>query len=136
PFQLNVRIMTTQAPAEKKEPKPPSPPPPPRSEEGPSRIDVQEVKRGAEAPPLTIEPVPNTERFKLLLNVESSLLAQAKATRPQEEEAAVSFVFKYGLALAVLALLDKAKKNEDWKAKESSCRSQIEEAAAGIARVI
>ena len=80
--------------------------------------------------------MPNTERFKLLLNRQSRLLSEAKNLRPAEEEAAVAFVFKYGLALTVMGLLDAVKKTPEWAKDEAGCRERIQQSAAGIARVI
>ena len=54
---------------------------------------------GPDDPPITVVPVPGTKRLELHVNKGSRLLEQAKALRPRAEEAAVSFVFKYGLAL-------------------------------------
>jgi hypothetical protein len=56
--------------------------------------------------------------------------------RPKEEEVAVAFVFKYGLALTAMGLLDAAKKTDDWKTDEAGCRQRIQETTIGIARVI
>ena len=85
---------------------------------------------------MTIQPVPQSTRLKLLLNVDSALLEQAKKMRPSEESAAVEFVFKYGLALTVMGLLDSAKKTDEWKDDQAACRKRIEDSAAAIARVI
>ncbi len=43
-------------------------------------------------------------------SVNPNILAEAKQLRPKTEEAAVEFVFKYGLALIAMGLLDSAKK--------------------------
>jgi hypothetical protein len=134
PFKLTVQITVVEPVA--KEPPKYRPPRPPKALAAPSRPDIQEVKKGPDAPPLTIEPVPNTDRLKLLLNVESNLLVQAKAMRRKEEATAVEFVFKYGLALACMGLIDAAKKTEDWKLDQAACRKRIENTAIGIARVI
>ncbi len=135
PFTLGVNIIIAE-PADKKEPGSSRPTSPPKTAAGPSRPDIQEVHEGPESPPLTIQPVPDSERLKLLLNVDTKLLEQAKAMRPKEEEVAVEFVFKYGLALAAMGLLDSVKRTDDWKANQAECRKRIEETAAGIARVI
>jgi hypothetical protein len=115
-------------------------PPKPKSDAkvqaGPSRPDVIEVERGPDDPPITIEKVPDTERFKLLVNKGSRLLSEAKSLRSPEEEAAVAFVFKYGLALTAMALLDAVKKTPEWTSDEAGCRERIQRSAAGIARVI
>ncbi len=134
PFTLSVHI--TIAEAAKKEETKPKPKPTPKAAKGPSRPDIQEIHKGSEAPPLNIEPIPDSERLKLLLNVDSKLLEQAKAMRPKEEEAAVEFVFKYGLALTAMGLLDHAKHTDKWKTNQAECRKHIEDTAEGIARVI
>ncbi len=108
----------------------------PKVHAGPSRPDVKEVVNGPDDPPITIEKVPNSDRLQLVVNKGSRLLTEAKALRPPEEEVAVEFVFKYGLALTVMGLLDAAKKTPEWKANEALCRQRIQEGAAGIARVI
>jgi hypothetical protein len=134
-----VTITATVVPAkEPKEPveKPTTPPKPPKVQAGPSRPDIKEVDKGPDEPPLTIERVPNTERLQLVLNTTSRLLEDAKKMRPKEEEAAVAFVFKYGLALTAMGLLDAAKKTEAWKDDEAGCRQRIQETTIGIARVI
>lgn len=135
PFALDVHITICEA-IEKKEPGKQREPQSPKAAVGPSRPDIQEVKHGPDAPPLTIEPVPDTDRLKLLLNIESRLLEQAKAMRSKEEEVAVEFVFKYGLALTAMGLLDAAKRTDKWASEQAECRKRIEETAAGIARVI
>ena len=135
PFALDVNI-TVAEPAQKKEPGQPKPHVPPKAAAGPSRPDIQEVKTGPEGPPLTIESIPGSERLKLLLNVESQSLTQAKAMRPKEEEPAVEFVFKYGLALTAMGLLDAVKKTPEWESNPAECRKRIQDTAAGIARVI
>lgn len=134
-----VTIAATVVPAkEPKEPveRPPAPPKPPKVQAGPSRPDIKEVDKGPDEPPLTIERVPNTERLQLVLNTTSRLLEDAKKMRPKEEAAAVAFVFKYGLALTAMGLLDAAKKTEAWKDDEAGCRQRIQETTIGIARVI
>lgn len=103
---------------------------------GPSRPDVEEVDNGPDALPLTIEKDPKTDRLQILVNKGSQLLIDAKTMRSSEEEAAVEFVFKYGLALAAMGLLDKAKKTEEWRINETECRTRIQDSVAGIARVI
>lgn len=135
PFALDVLVKVVKA-IEKKESTKPKLKVVPKAATGPSRPDIEVVHAGPEAPPLTIEPVPQTDRLKLLLNVDSALLTQAKAMRPSTEEAAVEFVFKYGLALTVMGLLDGAKRTEEWKNDQATCRLRIQDSAAAIARVI
>jgi hypothetical protein len=137
PFTLTLSITVGAAKEldedEEREKKPPKDP---KAQAGPSRPDIKEMDRGPDEPPLTIEKIPNTERLQLVLNTTSQLLEDAKKLRPKEEEAAVAFVFKYGLALTAMGLLDSAKKGEEWKSDESGCRARIQESAKGIARVI
>ena len=75
-------------------------------------------------------------RLQLQVNVDSHLLVEAKALRPPEEAGAVEFVFKYGLALIAMGLLDSAKKTEEWKNDEVGVRERISNSAAGVGRVI
>jgi hypothetical protein len=113
PFKLKI-FGAVVAPKEKKEPHPRQKPEQ-KVDVAPSRPDVVEVDRGPDEPPLTIEKVPNSERMKVLINTGSSRLIEAKSLRPPEEEAAVEFVFKYGLALITMGLLDTATKTDDRK---------------------
>jgi hypothetical protein len=103
---------------------------------GPSQPDVIERDLGPSELPAKVEKDPTTKRLKIIINKTSKLLEEAKQLRSKEEEPAVSFVFKYGLALAVMGLLDSAKKTEEWQSDEAGCRERIETMAAGVARVI
>lgn len=134
PFKLDVQVTVTEPVA--KEPPKYKPPTPPKALAAPSRPDIKEVKKGPDAQPLTIDKVPNSDRLRLLLNVESNLLVQAKELRPPEEATAVEFVFKYGLALTAMGLIDAAKKTPEWETDQPGCRQRIEQTAIGIARVI
>jgi hypothetical protein len=137
PFNLTI-IGNVVVPQEKDPPsdKPPHAKPEPKVHAGPSRPDIIEVDWGPDDPPITIEKVPDTERLKLLVNKGSRLLSDAKVLRLPEEEAAVEFVFKYGLALTAMGLLDAAKKTPEWAKDDKLCRDRIQQSAAGIARVI
>jgi hypothetical protein len=137
PFLLNI-IGHVIASREKSpsEDHPPKPSPDPKVQAGPSRPDVTEVDRLPDDPPIIIEKAPDTGRLKLLVNRGSRFLSEAKSLRPLEEEAAVAFVFKYGLALTAMGLLDAVKKTPEWAADEAGCRERIQQSAAGIARVI
>ena len=137
PFPLTV-IGHVVAPRElnPENEQPPRPKSDPKVQAGPSRPDVTEVERGPDDPPITIEKVPNTDRLKLLVNKGSRLLSEAKSLRLPEEEPAVEFVFKYGLALTAMGLLDAVKRTPEWTDDEAGCRERIEQSAAGIARVI
>lgn len=134
PFKLNVQLTVTETvekdPPKKKEKKDP------KAQAAPSRPDIKEIKKGPDAPPLTIERDSTSERLTLFLNIESSLLEQAKELREPEEAQAVEFVFKYGLALVAMGLIDNAKKTPEWSTNQAACREQIQKTAIGIARVI
>jgi hypothetical protein len=79
---------------------------------------------------------PETQKLQLILNTTSKEITSAKASRPQEDEAAVTFVFKYGLALAAMSLLEHAKQSERWAEHEDDCRQDVEVAVEGLSRVI
>jgi hypothetical protein len=134
PWKLNIKATIVEAKEktqrEKAEPKPPT------ADSAPSRPDIVEVHRGPEAPPITVEKVPSTERLQLNVNVDSRLLSEAKTLREPTETAAVEFVFKYGLALVAMGLLDAAKKTPEWEKDQVGCRDRIAHATAGVARVI
>jgi hypothetical protein len=138
PFKLTINITVLPAiiVVLPQTPKPPPQPKPPMVQAGPSRPDIKEMDVGPDALPLTIEKNPATERLQLVLNITSQQLQDAKKLRPPAEEPAVSFVFKYGLALTAMGLLDSAKKTPAWQEDESACRDRIAESAKGLARVI
>jgi hypothetical protein len=133
PFKLVVTA-TIVAPREKSEPKPPKEPQ--QAQDSPSRPNVIEVNRGPEALPLTIEKVPDTNRLQLAINKDSKLLEQARNLKKPEEVPAVEFVFKYGLALIAMGLLENVKHTDAWKTSEEQCRKNIQDHCAGVARVI
>jgi hypothetical protein len=108
----------------------------PRVQAGPSKPDVAEQDLGPDEQPAKVEKDPTTNRLKIIINKTSKLLDDAKALRSKEEEPAVAFVFKYGLALAVMGLLDSVKKTPDWENDEAACRERVQTMAEGIARVI
>lgn len=133
PFKLKVAGLVVapieKAPREKKNEDP-------KVAAASSRPDIIEVHRGADQPPITVESVPETKRLQIAVNIDSRLLAEAKLLRSTDEAAAVEFVFKYGLALIVMGLLDAAKKTPEWTSNEVECRKTIQESAAGVGRVI
>lgn len=134
PFDLEVQI-TVIAPSSKAPPKRHMPTLP-NAQAAPSRPDIREVHNGPDGLPLSIDKAPNSDRLGLLLNVDSDILAQAKALRSPAEAPAVEFVFKYGLALTAMSLIDAAKKTPRWDADQAGCRDDIEQTVKGIARVI
>ena len=134
PWKLSIKVTVVEATEKQQREKPE--PKPPTTDAAPSRPDIVEVNNGPEALPITVEKVPNTKRLQLAVNVDSHLLADAKILRPPEEAAAVEFVFKYGLALIAMGLLDSAKKTPEWESDEVSCRDRIAKSAIGVARVI
>jgi hypothetical protein len=133
PFKLVVNA-TIVPPREKTTHQPPKNPQ--QTQDSPSRPDVIEVNNGPDALPLTIEKVPNSNRLQLAINKDSKLLDQAKLMKTTEEVPAVEFVFKYGLALIAMGLLETAKQTDLWKTNEAQCRKDIQEHCAGVARVI
>jgi hypothetical protein len=133
PFKLVVEAKVV-APREKTTHQPPKPNP--KVDSAASRPDIIEVTRGPNAPPITVEREPKTKRLLLAVNKDSHLLLEAKQLRPIAEVAAVEFVFKYGLALIAMGLLDAAKKTPAWENDEVACRESIQRAAAGVGRVI
>ena len=134
PWKLAIKV-TVVAPREKKETEPKTPKPP-MVDAAPSRPDIVDVHNGPEAPPITVEKPPGTTRLQLQVNVDSRLLEEAQLLRPPEDAAAVEFVFKYGLALIAMGLLDSAKNTSEWMTDEVGCRDRISKAAAGVGRVI
>lgn len=134
PWKLNIKV-TIAPPREKEEHESPEPQPP-KTDAAPSRPNIIEVKHGPEGAPITVDKEPGSDRLQLAVNVESQMLVEAKAMREPTDGAAVEFVFKYGLALVAMGLLDAAKKTPEWTANEVGCRESVGKAAAGIAKVI
>jgi len=108
----------------------------PRVQAGPSQPDVTEQDLGPDEQAAKVVRDPTTSRLKIIINKTSRLLEEAKQLRSKSEEPAVAFVFKYGLALAVMGLLDSIKKTPAWQVDEADCREQIQTMAEGVARVI
>ena len=133
PWKLLIKVKVGP-PRVKRDNEPPEPHP--KAQAAPSRPDIVDVHKGPEALPITVDKVPGTERLQLQVNVDSRLLTEAKLLRSPEEAAAVEFVFKYGLALIAMGLLDSAKKTTEWSTNEVECRERISKSAAGVARVI
>lgn len=133
-LQINANVV---APREKlDEPVGPRPPKPPRTQTAPSQPNVSEKDLGPEHPPAKIEKDPTTGRLQIVINKTCALLEEAKKQRTAEEEPAVAFIFKYGLALAIMGLLDSMKQTPAWEKEETECREQVENMATGIAKVI
>jgi hypothetical protein len=133
PWELSIKVKIGP-PREKRENEPPEPNP--KTDAAPSRPDIIDVHNGPEASPITVDRVPGTTHLQLQVNVESRLLSEAKLMRLPTEAGAVEFVFKYGLALIAMGLIDSAKKTTEWNTNEVECREQISRVAAGVARVI
>jgi hypothetical protein len=136
PFVLTINA--TVVPPRKEEPREPRErrEREPRVQAGPSQPDVEEQDLGPEAPPARIERHPETRRLKIVINRTSRLLEEAKQMRSKAEEPAVCFVFKYGLALAIMGLLDSAKDTKEWEEDEVAYRERIASMSSGIGRVI
>jgi hypothetical protein len=134
PWELIMNVKVVE-PREKREHEKPEPKPP-MTDAAHSRPDILEVHNGPTAPPITVEKAPGAKRLQLQVNVDSHLLTEARAMRPPEEAAAVDFVFKYGLALIAMGLLDSAKKTAEWTTDEASVRERISASATGVGRVV
>lgn len=133
PFKLFIKARVV-APIEKKTSQPPKDPP--KVDSAPSRPEILEYDGEPDDPPIELNRPPNSERLSLRVNKGSQLLADAKLLRPQEEHGAVEFVFKYGLALVAMGLLEATKKTAEWTEDEAGCRKKIGETASGVGRVI
>lgn len=133
PFKLLIKANVV-APIEKTTHQPPKEPP--KVDSAPSRPEILEYDGAPDDPPIELSRPPKSERLLLRVNKGSQLLTDAKKLRSAEESGAVEFVFKYGLALVAMGLLETAKKTPEWKADEAGCRKQIGESAAGVGRVI
>lgn len=116
-----------------KEPRKPSPP---KAAVEPSRPQVIEKDGAPTDPPLIVEKDPKSGRLQLVLNKKSEHLEQARKMRDRSEHLAVEFVFKYGLALVAMGLLDAARRRPEWEAKEAETRDAISQTCTGVARVI
>lgn len=138
PFRLQLRATVVEAvEREPGTPKGPKQPTPPKADAAPSKPSVREVTDKLPTdPPITILRNPSTNRLELLLNVNSELLTQARELRKSSEHPAVDWVFKYGLALVVMGLLDQARNTQEYKDKETEVHDRIAEQARGVARVI
>ena len=134
PFKL-VITGTIVAPREKVTRDPPQKKDP-TVEAVPSRPMILEVNNGADSPPISVERDPKSKQLQLLINTDAQVLVNAKSSRPKEEAPAVQFVFKYGLALIAMGLLDAAKQSPEWEKDEVGSRQKVSEAAAGVGRVI
>jgi hypothetical protein len=134
PWKLTMNVKVVE-PREKRERERPEPKPP-MTDAAHSRPDILDVHSGPDAPPITVEKVPATARLQLQVNIDSHLLTEARGMRPPEEAAAVDFVFKYGLALIAMGLLDSAKKTAEWTTDEVGVRERISASATGVGRVI
>lgn len=135
PFVLQINA-TVVAPREKHEPTGETKPKQPRVQTAPSQPSVTEMDLGPTEPPAKIEKHPTTGRLQIVINRTCALLDEAKKQRGAEEEPAVAFIFKYGLALAIMGLLDSVKQTPEWDVDDKGCRERVETMAAGVARVI
>lgn len=132
-LQINATVV---APREKHEPTGETKPKQPRVQTAPSQPSVTEMDLGPTEPPAKIEKHPTTGRLQIVINRTCALLDEAKKQRGAEEEPAVAFIFKYGLALAIMGLLDSVKQTPEWDVDDKGCRERVETMAAGVARVI
>lgn len=135
PFVLHINA-TVVPPRKQVEPGEGPRPKPPRVEPAPSQPSIAEMDLGPDAPPARIEKDPATSRLQITINRTCALLEAAKRQRDPEETPAVAFIFKYGLALAIMGLLDSAKKTPEWETDDKGCRERVEVMATGVAKVI
>jgi hypothetical protein len=105
------------------------------TEDAPSRPEIIFVHTGPDGTPITVQRKPDSNYLFLAVNVDSEILTAAKEERPNEA-GAVDFVFKYGLALIAMGLLETAKQTPEWKTDEKKCRTEIADTCKGVARVI
>lgn len=132
PFILTIEA-TIVPPREKVERQPPKDH---KVDPAPSRPDIIEVVDGPDDPALVVDKVPLTNQLTIKINTGSRLLADAKQLRPEAEEPAVKFVFKYGLALIAMGMIEAAKKSPEWETDEFNCRADIGRRASAAGRVI
>lgn len=137
PFELTIDAVVV-AREEKQENGPTKPrgSPKQRVPASPSQPEVKWVQRDPTDPPITIEKQPTSGLLELHVNRNSELLTAAKDQRGAKERDGVEFVFRWGLGLAVMGMIDAAKRSGEWKANEAIARDRIRDAATGIARVI
>ena len=133
PFDLTIESVVV-APEQRKTRSPKQSDP--KVDAAASRPEIKEVLNGPDDPAIVVDKKPGSDQLTLIVNKGSRLLERAKSLRKTHEAAAVEFVFKYGLALVAMGLIDDAKKTDDWKTNEAACRERIGMAASGIGRVI
>ncbi|MBK7952315.1 MAG: hypothetical protein IPK00_27075 [Deltaproteobacteria bacterium] len=107
-----------------------------KSKRGPSRPRIRERDGDPTEPPIEINREPKTNLLEIIINRKAAALEHAKAKRPSAEEAAVEFVFKYGLALLAMSMIDRARETEKWDEDEPDCRKEIGQTVSDLSRVI
>ena len=131
-FQLTVNA-TVSSPEEKKTREKKDKP---KVDATMSRPEIKEVDGDPEDLPLTVNKKPNSDLLEIVINKGSKYLQDARKQRPPSEVRAVEFVFKYGLALAAMGLIDDLKGSPEWQTDDHGCRERIGKATVGIAKVI
>ncbi len=135
PFGLTISAVI--APEREREPSQPSTPARSRVPSAPSQPRVIPVHTKAPGdPPITIEKNTENELLELHVNMKSEFLERAIAARSEREKDAVEFVFTYGLALAVMGMLDAVRNTDAWKSDPATCKDGIHRAGYGLARII
>lgn len=134
PFQLVVNAKVVRPVTKKK--RPTTDTKPPKGKSGPSRPEILEVDHDLTDPPITVERDPERDVLQILFNRKAASFTEAKLRRPAEEEPAVHFVFKYGLAFLAMAMIEDALGTDDWKEDEPDVRSRIGQRASALAKVI
>lgn len=101
----------------------------------PASPNIIPVEGDVTEPAISVNRTPKDE-LQILVNMKAEALNDAKMKRPPEESAAVEFVYKYGLALIVMAMVESEKDTSEWAEDEAGIRESIGDRVSGLARVI
>lgn len=106
-----------------------------KEETRPASPNIVPVDGDITGPAIAVSRTPNDE-LQIIVNMKAEALNGAKMKRPPEESAAVDFVYKYGLALIVMGMVETEKKKSEWAEDEAGVRQAIGERVSGLARII
>ncbi len=134
PFELQVNVVVVRP--ESKKPRKKRKTKKPKGKVAPSRPRIIEVEGDVTDPPIEVNRDPKKDVLEIHINTKAQAMNQAKAKRPPEEAAGVAFVFKYGLALIAMAMIDQARSTRLWIEDEAGCRENIGKTVSGLSRVI
>lgn len=132
PFTLKIRA--TVVPAAKKPGGKPSSPTVPKAKAGRSRPRIKELENDPTDQAITIER--DSKGLVIYVNKKAQALDDARLKRPAGEAPAIEFVFKFGLALLAMSMIDRAHGSSEWEDDEAGCREQIARTVSGFDRVI